>query len=421
MDIDQKWDRDVAHMRIHGRIDAYWADHLTKAINSAISSGARHVTLNLSRVEYISSAGIRLLIAFHKQFRSKSGSLQVHHPSESVASVLNLTGLDEVLIAPGKGGPEPRAETTHLSWESDTCSFVVDDLDPESIFKCQMVGDPAKLTEGFEEADVHVMPFPESTFGIGLGALGSSFGECKDRVNEFMALAGAACYLPTDGSISPDLMVSEEALVPLMSVFYGISGQGEFARQFRFDAKPVAPGTLTFSEVVDRSLKAAGTDFGVIAMACDASCIVGEYLKKLESQETPGETLLTLAREAITDKLLCIAVGIASRKSAAPWNAMLEPLGAGMELFGHFHAALFSPQALPDGIVDMHAFVRKIFTDDQPQKLVHVVSSDGPSQTEFLRGICWVSAVEQPQPEKQTAKQRDAKRLTVRMMVRPQV
>lgn len=418
MDIDQKTVADTTNMKIHGRVDAYWSEHLTKAINAAVAAGARYITLNLSRVEYISSAGIRLLISFHKQLRAKGGSLLIHHPSESVNSVLNLTGLDEVLIAPGKGGPEPQAEHTHLSWETDTASFVVDDLDLEARMKCQMIGDPSKLTTGFEETDVNVMPFPESTFGVGLGALGSTFDETKDRVNEFMALAGAAAYLPTDGSISPDSMVSEEALVPLMSVFYGVAGQGQFSRQLRFEAKPVAPGTLTFSEVVDRALRASGSEFGVVAMVCESSSLVGEFLRKLDSQDTPGETLLTLAREAVQTNSLCVAVGMASRKNALPWSVVFEPIGAGMELFGHFHAAVFAPQPLPEGIVDMHSIVRKLFTDDQPQKLMHLMTADGELQTEFPRGICWVAPVDQPQTDK-AAKSRDPRRMTVRMTLPP--
>ena len=419
MDIDQKTNGDTASLRIHGRVDAYWSEHLTKAINATIAAGARHIELNLSRVEYISSAGIRLLISFHKQLRTKGGSLQIHHPSESVNSVLNLTGLDEVLIAPGKGGPEPQAEHTHLSWESDTSSFVVDDLDLEARMKCQLVGDPTKLTTGFEEGDVNVMPFPESTFGIGLGALGSSFDECKDRVNEFMALAGAASYLPTDGSLSPDSMISEEALVPLMSVFYGIAGQGQFSRQFRFEAKQVGTGTLTFSEIVDRGLRASGADLGVIAMVCESASLVGEFLQKLESQDTPGETLLTLAREAVKVPSLCVAVGMAARKSIPPWNVVLEPLGGGTELVGHFHAAVFPLQPVPEGIVDMHTIVRKLFTDEVPQKLMHLLPADGDQQSEFVRGVCWVGPVDQPQPDKAGAKARDPRRMTVRMTLPP--
>lgn len=422
MDIDQKSTGDTTSLRIHGRVDAYWSEHLTKAINAAIAAGAKHITLNLSRVEYISSAGIRLLISFHKQLRAKNGSLLIEHPSESVNSVLNLTGLDEVLIAPGKGGPEPQAEHTHLSWETDTTSFVVDDLDLEARMKCQMIGDPTKLTTGFEEGDANVMPFPESTFGIGLGALGSSFDECKDRVNEFLALAGAAAYLPTDGSISPDSMISEEALVPLMSIFYGIAGQGQFSRQVRFEAKIATPEiipVLTFPEVVDRGLRATGSDFGVIAMVCEATSVVGEFLRKLDSQENPGETLLTLAREAVLEPSLCVAVGIAARKNLPQWSAVFEPLGAGTELFGHFHAAVFSAQTIPEGILDMHTVVRKLFTDEQPHKLMHLLPADGAAQTEFVRGVCWVAPVDQPQNDKAAAKARDPRRMTVRMTLPP--
>lgn len=110
---------------------------------------------------------------------------------------------------------------------------------------------------------------------------------------------------------------------------------------------------------------------------------------------------------------------MAARKSIPPWNVVLEPLGGGTELVGHFHAAVFPLQPVPEGIVDMHTIVRKLFTDEVPQKLMHLLPADGDQQSEFVRGVCWVGPVDQPQPDKAGAKARDPRRMTVRMTLPP--
>ncbi|MEC4675047.1 MAG: STAS domain-containing protein, partial [Nitrospirota bacterium] len=71
-------------LRVKGRLDAYWSDHLTKSLAEVIREGTDHVTLNLSEIVYLSSAGIRVLIQTHKQLKSIQGMLVVSNPSEQV-------------------------------------------------------------------------------------------------------------------------------------------------------------------------------------------------------------------------------------------------------------------------------------------------------------------------------------------------
>src|SRR5690242_7591702 len=49
-------------LRLTGRIDATWAEHLSKNIENAVRAGSHHILLNFAGVEYISSLGIRVLV-----------------------------------------------------------------------------------------------------------------------------------------------------------------------------------------------------------------------------------------------------------------------------------------------------------------------------------------------------------------------
>src|SRR5262245_17428143 len=95
MEITRQQMGDVLELKIEGRLDGYWADHLLHALEDVIRGGARHLRLNLAAVTYLSSAGIRVLARTHKQLSGIQGSFSVTEPSGAVRSILQLMGLLE--------------------------------------------------------------------------------------------------------------------------------------------------------------------------------------------------------------------------------------------------------------------------------------------------------------------------------------
>ncbi len=59
-------------------------------------SGVRELELDFAQLEYITSAGLRVLLRAHK-IMDKQGSMQVLHVNESVREVLEMTGFTSVL------------------------------------------------------------------------------------------------------------------------------------------------------------------------------------------------------------------------------------------------------------------------------------------------------------------------------------
>ena len=80
-------------MMVTGRLDAYWADHLTRALDEAIRGGGDRIRLDLSGVSFVSSVGLRVLIRVYKQLQRINGALAVTNPSAAVRRVLELAGL----------------------------------------------------------------------------------------------------------------------------------------------------------------------------------------------------------------------------------------------------------------------------------------------------------------------------------------
>ena len=94
MTIDRRQDGDRLTIALTGRLDTATAPQLEKELKDL--SGVSGVTLDFSALEYISSAGLRVLLSAHKALSGKGG-LKVTHVSELVNEVFEVTGFSGIL------------------------------------------------------------------------------------------------------------------------------------------------------------------------------------------------------------------------------------------------------------------------------------------------------------------------------------
>lgn len=82
-------------IEVVGRLDTTTAPLLEKAINDSID-GATELVLNLASLEYISSAGLRVLLGAQKKM-NKQGDMKLTNVNEDVMEVLEMTGFSDIL------------------------------------------------------------------------------------------------------------------------------------------------------------------------------------------------------------------------------------------------------------------------------------------------------------------------------------
>src|SRR6266404_5028570 len=104
-------------LHLKGRFDANWADHVGNAIESAIRAGHHQIDLDLAQVDYLSSAGIRVLLKYFKQLKTAHGALRVVRTTEAILSVLQLSGIAGLLVAGGETPQPAKAQTEMRRWE----------------------------------------------------------------------------------------------------------------------------------------------------------------------------------------------------------------------------------------------------------------------------------------------------------------
>ncbi|MCL2003946.1 MAG: STAS domain-containing protein [Oscillospiraceae bacterium] len=81
-----------------GRISSAESNILQYELEEAMRDGYVCFVLNMRKITFLSSAGIRVLLMFYKKSKERGGSFHVENPSENVINVLGMTALDEMLL-----------------------------------------------------------------------------------------------------------------------------------------------------------------------------------------------------------------------------------------------------------------------------------------------------------------------------------
>ena len=95
MTIEIKRNAEETVIKLAGRLDTTTAPALDKTVNSEIE-GTKKLVLNFKSLEYISSAGLRVLLGAQKKMQ-KLGSMKVTNVCEEVMEVFEMTGFSDIL------------------------------------------------------------------------------------------------------------------------------------------------------------------------------------------------------------------------------------------------------------------------------------------------------------------------------------
>jgi anti-anti-sigma factor len=85
-------------LRLDGRLDAATTPILERKINNLIDEKHYLVYLDFLRIDYLSSAGMRLLLSVSKKLKTKKGSLVLFAISEEVMEIIKLAGFERILL-----------------------------------------------------------------------------------------------------------------------------------------------------------------------------------------------------------------------------------------------------------------------------------------------------------------------------------
>ena len=95
MTINKNQNGTALEIALEGRLDTMTAPELEAELNNSLQN-ADSLTLDFSKLEYISSAGLRVLLSAHKAMSNKGG-MKVTNVNEIVREVFEVTGFADIL------------------------------------------------------------------------------------------------------------------------------------------------------------------------------------------------------------------------------------------------------------------------------------------------------------------------------------
>ena len=379
-------------LRVKGKLDAYWSDALSTELETCVRGGATEVSLNLSGVSFISSAGLRVLLIYLKQMKAINGTLRIVDPSDKVRSIFDLSGLTELLLQSQEDAGHVKDEPMQRL-EDGSGSFCSYPVDGDASGRLSYYASPAG-----DAGEYPMVSLPSTHFGFGIGAFGDVGSGVEQQFGEFLSAGGITICLPTDDRNHPDYMIEDGVFVPSISVYSGMVAEAAFSTELRFEASEQRRG-MSLSRLARLALETAGKSTAVLMIA-ETAALIGSSLRK---SPVPDGFIWTFPElrdqfafttEPSFPKTIALVCAVFSEHDA-PYLRRLSP---GKDVFGHAHAAVFSYRPMPAGKVEPQSYIRALFDEENIHTVLHLLYDDrtmlSSSESEFVRGAMFLHPLE---------------------------
>jgi anti-anti-sigma factor len=409
MKIDATRQGGAVTLRLGGRLDREWAEHLSGTLEGLLRDGVRTLTLDLSNVTYVSTAATKVLTRWQQELALLRGEVQLVAMPPAVRDMFAVTGWDASFETNGSAPNTLRQSSWHQRTGFATSGqYQMSTSEPEGTLTCRLHGRPALLRQGpLKSEDCELVEFPATRFGIGLGAISASFEDGCGRVGELVAAAGGIAYFPSDGARLPDYLVGEGPIPPRAILASGLTCEGGFSKLMRFSPQPEAD-SVTLSELAAVCLEASGSKVAGMVIAGETAGLSGARL--LRSPAVPGAPPLrfdvpavrewiSFAPERTYSVATTLIAAVVARAPDGPLASHLRPFGLTGRLHGHFHAAVFSYHPLPQRTVELDTLVKGLFANHQLRDVLHLLWDDrgesGVAESALVRGVAWLAPITQ--------------------------
>ena len=230
---------------LQGRFDAYGAEEFAQQVQKASLAEEESLVLDLSGVEYLSSAGLRVILATYKQLNGTGGTLALAGLQPYCRNVLDFTGFAQTFpvfntaaeavkfYERGRSGSARQEETVQL----DCGRLTIAPAEGEA-GAIEVLGDVRDVLHArITPAHLCSKRFSETEYSIGLGGLGDRLKDYFPLMGEMITVGGTMVWLPTDGHDTPDFLIprKDAGQITLRTVFNVVIAGG-FNELMRFES-----------------------------------------------------------------------------------------------------------------------------------------------------------------------------------------
>ena len=101
MDVSTRTERDITIIAFAGNIDSNTSPEAQQAIDTFLAAGGKKLVVDFSALDYISSAGLRVLLGAAKKLQGAGSGLRLFGLNETVREVFEISGFSKILVVKG--------------------------------------------------------------------------------------------------------------------------------------------------------------------------------------------------------------------------------------------------------------------------------------------------------------------------------
>lgn len=398
---------DGVALAVSGRLDAESSDELRHAVAAEIRRGLPAITLDLSAVSFLSSAGISALFEAQRDARGAGGECLITTASEPVRKVLQLTRLDRVLMQSADlvAATPPPTPTARRDVEVGGVRLVDLGNPPPRPLACRLHGATAVLST--PSSIRHRLRVPAGTFAIGIGGVADA--DALGSAGEMVAAGGTVYHRGPRPFAAVDYLAGGGDLVAEADILTGLSWDGSPGGHAGFE--PVDEenrNAVGLDDLAAAILSTSDADTLAIVVAAEIHGLVGAELIRPLSEASADDHPLVGLREVVA-RWLCfsrepvhagrtaLVVGVIGRAAAVRGHVAesLAPLGSS-DIVGHCHAVVFPHRPIRRAAGNLPALLTDL-SASEPIAVMHLVTDERPvlgrGTSGFVRGACWFAPI----------------------------
>ncbi|MDD4603395.1 MAG: STAS domain-containing protein [Bacteroidales bacterium] len=376
MDIVQtKW-RSFDVFQVNGRIDGLSAADLKHNLDQWAASGLHTIFLDFSRVIFMSSAGLRVIIQTQKSLKIIGGELILISVPPIVQEVFKISGLHQFL----KQFPDLSAipdNLNHGNGKEKFLSFISDGVQFEDKSQdCSpgqgvLFGCADKLfSVGYKMEDNIAVNPGTIAYGAGLAALGSGYEDFKSLYGEAIIIQHNFYSYPAVPRASVDYSFYSEHATYSLNFLYGFGITGDFSTVLHFDTKekPISLQNLLHTA----AQKAQTNVFGVVLLS-QSGGLRWMHLKKspIEQYQQNFSDWMNFSIEAedINKTILACGIVVKEKHKLSPQWQQIFPGDGGV----HLHAAILENGLWCNKIQEFEKELLRVARNFEVEKVVHLL------------------------------------------------
>ena len=97
MNISMKDVNDIKVVQFDGKLDSNTAKDAEASLNDLLSQEANKILIDFEKLDYTSSAGLRVLLSTSKQLKAVGGELRLCNLNETVQEIFDMSGFSSIL------------------------------------------------------------------------------------------------------------------------------------------------------------------------------------------------------------------------------------------------------------------------------------------------------------------------------------